>query len=192
MKKKFALLVMLVAIISLLPINHAFAATSQSVTVTATPSFISISNAPGTWTINGITGDSRIDTSTTYYSNPLGDTTSPSDPVTAGECQFTITNTSNIAIDITVNFEDFTGGDAMTNGNSGSAGASTFGAYSYHEGMTYSTGKVVAKATGSGALKTNLAASTNLKWGVAISTQTDDWSSGDAMTSTVTVTATAN
>ena len=166
------------------------AATSQDVTVTATPSYIAIANAPSTWTVNGITGGGKIAPATEYWSNPLGDTTTPSDPVVDGECRFTITNTSNVITDLTVNFIHFTGGDAMQNSGTGSGGVGTFGAYSYCTGMTYSTGKVIADNTGSGPMKEDLATTTNIKWGVSCDTQTDAWTSGNAMTSTVTITAT--
>lgn len=189
--KRLLVILLLVAVLVLIPVSGAFAATSQTVTVTAVPSFISISNAPTTWTINGITGSGVIATSTTYYTNPLGDTTAPSATVVDGECRFTITNTSTVATDITVNFADFSGGDAMTNSGTGSAGASTFGAYGYYSGMTFSN-KVVAKSSGSSALMSNLSATTNLKWGLQVSTRTSDWTSGSTQTATVTVTATSH
>lgn len=188
------LLVSLVLVLALLafPASGVFAETSQNVTVSASPSYICIANAPGAWTINSETGNSKLATSTTYYSNPLGSTTVPSDPVVDGECTFTITNTSSVAIDLTVNFPNFTGGDAMANGNSGSGGEGTFGAYSYCTGMTYSTGKVVAQASGSAVMKDALAATTNIMWGLTLSTQTDAWASGTAMSSTVVITAVAD
>lgn len=166
--------------------------TSQDVTVTATPSLIAIANAPATWTVGGIVGTGKIVIGTEYWSNPLGDTTVPSDPVVDGECRFTITNTSSVAIDLTVNFIHFTGGDAMQNSGTGSGGVGTFGAYSYCTGMTYSTGKVIANNSGSGVMKDALAATTDIKWGVSCDTQTDAWTSGSDMTSTVTITATAD
>jgi len=89
-----------------------------------------------------------------------------------------------------VNFPDFTGGDAMTNGNSGSAGATSFGAYGYYSGMLYAS-KVVAQASGSANLISSLAATTDFKWGLEIVTQQNGWTSGTSMSSTVTVTATA-
>ena len=167
----------------------AFAATSQNVTVTGTPSFIAITNTPGTWTING---SGFMLPNTTYYSNPLGETTLPSDPVVDGECRFTVTNASStVPLDLTVNFGHFTGGDAMQNSNSGNSGANAFGAYSYCSGMTYSSGKVIAKTTGSGLMKTNWTSST-LKWGLTIKTQSGDWTTGATQTATVTITATAD
>lgn len=187
-KTLIAILIALALIV--IPVGSALAATSQNVTVTATPKFISITNTPTDWNIGGTSA--KIDKSTTYYSNPLGETTAPSALVADGECKFTITNTSNVAINITVNFPNFTGGDAMTNINTGYAnnGANQFGASGYISGMTWPAGAVILKSSASDALKTNLAASTNLKWGIAIKTQSDDWTSGSEMSSTVTVTAT--
>ena len=172
------------------------AGTSQDVVVTSTPAFIAIENAPGTWAPNDIVGDGVSPKGftapdTVYYSNPLGDATSPSDPVVDGECRFTITNTSTVAIDLTVNFPDFTGGDASTNTDTdGSNGVGTFGAFSYASGMTYSTGKVVAKTTGSAVMEANLTALTGILWGLTYETQSDVWTSGTAMESTVVITAT--
>ena len=149
---------------------------------------ISISNLPTTWTINSLTGNSHILTSTTYYSNPLGDTITPPATVNDSSCYFTVTNSSNVAIDLTVTFGNFSGGDAMINGNTGSAGATTFGAYSWYSGMTY-TNKVIAKDIGSAVLYSNFTGST-LKWGAEISTRTTAWASGTDETATITITAT--
>ena len=194
MRKAKWLGILLAVALALTPASSVLAASSQDVTVTATPSYISIANDPSTWSVGdtGVATSARIAKNTTYYTNPLGATTVPSDPVVDGECRFTITNTSTVAIDLTVNFPHFISGDAMQNGDTGSAGVGTFGAYSYCTGMTYSTGKVVAKNTGSLVMKDALAATTNIKWGLTLSTQTDDWTSGTAMTSTVTITATAD
>lgn len=192
MRKKVLLVAVLLALVVAvtLPVNIALAATAQNVTITATPSYIAISNSPATWTVNEY-GTSVLTIATEYWSNPLGDTTTPSDPVVDGECRFTITNTSTVIIDLTVNFPHFTGGDTMQNSGTGSGGVGTFGAYSYCTGMTYSTGKVVADNSGSGFMKENLAATTDIKWGLSCDTQTDAWTSGDDMTSTVVITATA-
>ena len=185
-----------VLVLSLAVVTPAFAV--EEVTVTATPAFLAISNAPGTWAPNDIVGDGVSPKGftapdTVYYSNPLGDELVPSDPVVDGECRFTITNTSTIPIDLTVDFPDFTGGDASTNTDDvGANGVGAFGAFSYCTGMTYSTGKVVAKTTGSAAMKSALAATTDIKWGLTYETQSDDWTSGTAMESTVVITATAS
>lgn len=179
------------ALLVFVPAVPALAATSQDVTVTATPAYIAISNAPGTWLINGIGGSGAITVDTTYYSNPLGDTTIPSDPVVDGECRFTIANTSTVTTDLTVNFPHHAGGDASQNSDNGSNGGGYFGAQSYFSGENFSTAATIAKNAASDLAYEDLAASTNISWGLLYESQIDDWTSGDNMTSTVTIAATA-
>ena len=192
--KRLLISFVLAAALLVVPVAGALAAT-DTVTVTATPSFVSISNAPGTWTLNGITGNGGIEIGTTYYSNPLGDTTPPSATVLDTECQFTITNTSTVITNVMVNIEDFTGGsDEMTNSNAGTNGAGSFGAYSWYEGMTtYSSSKVIAEtnASVSEILYSNLAAGAPLKWGMEILTQSDAWAGNTSSTADITITVTA-
>lgn len=178
-----------------IPVGSAFAATSANVTVTGAPSFIAITNSPNTWTINGIDGNGFIAPNTEYYANPSGasgDVTPPTATVVDGDCQFTVTNaSSSIPLDITVNWGNFSGGDAMLNsGDKATNGANTFAAAAYCTGMTYSAAPT-AKVTGSSVMKDELTAAT-LKWGLYIKTQSGAWSSGSVMTSTVTITATAD
>jgi len=166
------------------------AATTQDVTITATPSYIDIANAPSTWTLNGITGSGKIAVDTIYYANPLGDTTAQTATPVDGECRFTITNTSSIATDLSVNSGDFSGGSAnMTNGDSGANGATSYGGYSYFSGVA---GTVVMATSGSGVGKDALAATTDIKWGAQIETQTNAWAGGSASTATMTISAVAD
>ena len=73
-----------------------------------------------------------------------------------------------------------------------SVGAGIFGAFSWYDGMTYS-GKVAAKtnATGSANLYSTLCATTDLKWGMEILTQSDVWAGGTSSTADITITVTA-
>jgi len=184
MRKTLIAILMAVAL-AVVPAAGVFAATSQDVEITATPAYISISNAPGTWIINGILGSGVIDTDTLYYSNPLGDTTSPTvGGALATECRFTITNASTVAIDLTVVFPDHIGGDASTNSNTGSNGATSFGARTYFTGQT-SAEWVVAQNAGSSVGYDGLAATTDIKWGLIYESQSDAWTGGTAMTNTV-------
>jgi len=188
---KLRVVVVLVLLLFLVQVTSVFAATSDTVTVNATPAFIGMTVAPDTWDVNAITGGGMVGINTTYYSNPLGDTTVPSDPVVDGECRFTITNTSTIATNTTVNFADFVGGDAITNSDTGSNGATTFGAYSWNSGdTTYATNRTVAQTVGSNYMHSNLAAATNIKFGLELTTQTNAWASGVMMQATVTITLT--
>jgi hypothetical protein len=174
------------------------AATTAVVTVTGTPAYISITIAPTTYTINSDTGgNSGMNPSTTYYSNPLGSTTSPSATVVDGECDFTITNTSTtIATDLTGNMSDGSGGsNPMANVNGAAAGAASYSAYAYFSGETFAS-KVLLKSSGS-TLKNfsatgGLAAATNLKVGFQFSTQTGAWTGGVGSTYTLTITSTVH
>lgn len=172
-----------------------FAAVNATVTVTATPSYIAISIAQDTWTVNGIDGTGKIAIATTYYSNAdgaSGDVTAPSATVLIAECYFVIVNTSSVETDLTTNMVHFTGGDIMQNSDLGytSAGAGEFGASTYVKGLAWPGGSVICKNSGSDAMVSDLAATTDIEFGIALKTQSDAWTSGDAQTSTITVTAT--
>ena len=184
--KRIALVIALVATLLMATANLVSA---TDITVTATPGYISFSSAPTTWTLNDITGDGYINVDTVYYANPLGDTTQPSTTVADGECQFTWTNDSTVDIEVYVDCGSFTGGDAdMTNGGTGSNGATSYGAYSWYSGMTY-TNKVVVKSSGSDVLYTTVTPGEDKKWGAEIETREDAWTGGDASTATMTITA---
>jgi len=164
-------------------------ASATDITITATPGYVSFSSAPTTWTLNDITGDGFINVDTVYYANPLGDTTPPSATVLDAECQFTWTNDSTVDIEVYVDCGSFTGGDAdMTNGGTGSNGATTYGAYSWYSGMTYAS-KVIVKSSGSNVLYTTVTPGEDKKWGAEIETREDAWTGGDASTATMTITA---
>lgn len=190
-KRRMLAVLTVVFLLLFLPVSQAFAATSQNVTITSTPSYIAISNDIATWTLNGITGDDVVDIDTIYYSNPLGDTTTPSTTVVDGECRFELTDTSSVIIDLTVDIGDFTGGsDPMTNSDAGTNGAGVFGAHSWYSGLLYAN-KVVAKTTGSDDLFNGSAPGDgDIKWGAEVETQTDVWVGGTSSTSTMVITAT--
>jgi hypothetical protein len=191
--KRRILVIIVAMVVAILPFAPALAATSAAVTVTYQPQLVAISINPTTWTINSETGNSKIATSTTYYSNPTSSITTPTvGGATDAQCAFTITNTSNVAIDLYVTASDASGGsDAMTNGETGSAGATSYGAKSYFSGQA-SGAWVVAKKSGSSKGLDNLAASTNIKTGMVIATQTDAWSGSTNSTLTITWTAVAH
>ena len=165
-----------------------FADTSDTVVVTATPAFISISVTPATYDIGG--SGATLLPNTTYYANPGNETTAPSATVQASECAFTIDNTSTVDIDITVNFPHFTGGDAMQNSGGGYTvnGVSDFGVSGYVTGDTWTDDAFTFANSGSGVFIDALSAA-SIKFGWALLTQSDDWDSGTAMTSTVSIAA---
>lgn len=187
---RYLVLFLSVTLLAILPALPALALTTTTVYVNATPYFMSFTIAPNNWGVNVTTGTDVITPSTIYYSNPLDEMVVPSDPVVNGECWFTITNTSTVATTITINWANFTGGDAMTNSNTGDAGATSFGGRSYFSGNDYSTENVVAQTAASAAAFSNLAATTNILFGLTLATQTNAWASSAVMNSAVTVTMT--
>ena len=184
MKLRIMVLLLILALV-LTPYAQVLAATSEDIILDYTPAFLSVSTSPTTWTLNGITGSSVVDINTTYYANPLGDTTPSSATVIDGECRFTTTNISTVDIDATLNIPNSTGGsDPMTNSNDGSSGVGTFGAYVWYSGMTYAS-KVIAQASGSSPFITSQAPITDYKWGIEVTTQTDEWAGGTQSSSTM-------
>lgn len=174
----------------------AFAATTQDVTVTATPAIVSISNTPTDWTMNDSTaitpGDDAIRKATTYYSNDADNTVAPASTVIDANCRFTVTNDGTVAVNIAISMSHFSGGtDAMLNSDGGTAGAGAgvFGAEAYVSGELLSAAPAITVA-GTANVITNLAAAGAKKWGLEIATQTDDFTDSTSTTSTVTLTAT--
>jgi hypothetical protein len=83
------------------------------------------------------------------------------------------------------------GGSASTNSNAGTNGATSYGAKSYFSGQA-SGAWVVIKSSGSSIGYSNLAATTNIKWGFLELTQTNLGTSVTGSTATLLITATAH
>lgn len=106
MKKLLAIpIVLILLLVSTLP---AIAATTQDVTISATPSYVSISNDEATWPI-GI-----VSANTTYWAGTTPFTDAPADPLEDGNCRFTVTNNGSVTVDISITGNNFTGGVGWT------------------------------------------------------------------------------
>ena len=81
-----------------------FAQSTADVTVTATPTYISISNTPTSEALGSLATNS-----TTWA---IG--TAPADPLTDINCTFTVTNNGSVAENITIKATAFTGGVGWT------------------------------------------------------------------------------
>ena len=168
----------------------ALAATSDTVDVTATPSFISIDITPTTWSVGG--AGVKIAPSTTYWSNPLGGTTAPTGTGALNtECEFTINNTSTVITSLTTTFPHMTGGDASQNSDTDTPGANAFGARTYFSGQA-TAAWALAKNTTPVVSYAALGALTNIKFGFKYQSQTGAWTLGTAMTCQVSIAATAD
>lgn len=187
--RKISVILTLV-LISCLALSQVALATN--ITIIAAPSYVGFSSSPTAWTLNGIAGTGVIDVDTTYYANPLGDETPPTEIVVDEECYFTWDNTSSVNITVSVNCGNFTSGDAdMTNSGDGTNGATTYGGYSYYSGGNTSAilETPIMKETGSEILYTTTVAGEDKKWGCWIETRTDAWTGGTPSTTTMVISA---
>lgn len=84
-----------------IPVSGAFAATTAEVNVTATPSYLAITNSA----TDEALGTLEINTTTWAIGSE------PVDPLDDAECFSTITNTGSVAVDITIKADNFTNPD---------------------------------------------------------------------------------
>jgi hypothetical protein len=195
--KKILIGLMIAVLLTVGLVSPMMAATSQNVTVTATPSYIAVANTPGTWTLNGVKGDGFILVNTIYYAigaAKADDVTGPGETVTDDDCRFALTDTSSVNITLKVTMEDFAGGSAnMANSEDGSNGATNYGAYSYYSGMTYTNKKVVKEVANIGTTTAMYTSTTpggaDINWAVQVETQENAWAGSSSSTATLTITA---
>lgn len=144
--------------------------TYADVAVNATPAYISITVAPAGYNFGTLATSSTTNTTDDY---------------------FTMTNSSTIATNITISVTGatWTGGTAWTHAEDGVPGADTVGLNSTTEAGGWGTGVIVKNAAPL-TLQTNLAAITNLKFGLSIRAPTS-FSDGVEKQNTVRLTAAA-
>jgi len=188
--KKTILAIMLALALVVIPAGNAFAAISDDVEVTATPSILSITVVdkgstpdPANWIINDVaeaTGQ-LIVRDTTYYANPLGDTTVPVG-VVDGECHFTLTNDGDVNADIDISMTDLSGMTIVAGGYTVN-GATSFGASAYISGAAFPGGNVNLFTTDTD-FQNNFAPG-SVDWGVALKTQTDSFTVAGDLSGTI-------
>jgi len=167
-----AILVIVIAL-ALSWATPAFGATTQDVTVTATPSYIAISNAPNSWAAGVITASTDVSTGNNY---------------------FTITNTSTVNIDISFYVSaNWSGTSSWTYGapaadtgqlkvssaNGGVGGSSGVG--NYDKTLVYGAGAAVLVCD-------NVSTATSPKWEMQLDAPTS-FTHGAAQSANVTMTA---
>jgi hypothetical protein len=163
MKMRKTLIAILIALaLVVIPVGSALAATTADVTVTATPTFISITNSPDSYDFGVVTESSTPNT---------------------GETHFTITNGSTVPIDITIGCNGWSG--AAHSWNYGASGADT-GQLNASDG---SGGYDITVPSGSTtALHSNVAKGNNPQWGLELEAPSS-FGFGDEQTTTVTISA---
>jgi hypothetical protein len=162
--RKFIVLCVLVLMVMVMIPMAVRAATTQNVTITATPSYVSISNAPSTWAIGVIAASGTAATDAGY---------------------FVITNTSSVAINVSIwCTSTFTGGNAWTLASNGASASMVVGLYA---GTVSGTWDKVVSASPGQVLK-SLSASANQSWHMKLWAPTV-FTDGVEKTGTVTISA---
>jgi hypothetical protein len=119
---------------------------------------------------------------TTYYAYG----SAPSNPISDGECTFTITNDSAGAEDIDIKISDFTGGVGWN--IAGSVAEDTVKVTAYYSGQNPASGLVLTNADQE--FYDGLAASAHFHWDFRLDSPSS-FTDGAAKTATITLTATA-
>ena len=161
MRKTLIAILMALALV-VIPVGSAFAATTAAVTVTATPTFISITNLPTSWGIGVVAAS-----------------TTPS----TGETNFTITNSSSVPIDTTIKCNGWSGTSSWTYGASG---ANTGQLKASNGSGGYIITVPVDPSTI--ALHSNVGVGNNPQWGLQLEAPSS-FSFGAEQTTTVTISA---
>lgn len=174
--RKFALTVVLIIIVGLGVVfiaNSSQAATSQDVSVNATPAFMSISNAPSSYDFGVISENSSENTTNGY---------------------FTITNSSTVNIDLNIQCNGWSSTGSAWTYNDPASDTANLDASSGDGGVGGSTGAGawdISILNGSNTLICdNVTTATNPTWEIQLDTPTE-FTHGDEQTTTVTIAAIA-
>ena len=164
------------------PISGALAADFAEVSITATPSYVSITNTEASWAVGSVA------VSTAYWWTADGNAPDP-EPFEAADMKSTITNTGSVAEDVGIKVAAFSGGDGWTISTDDSPAE---GENSLRAGITGTTNEaaMVQVITTNTSLTTSLGSSSTIKWCMEMETAAS-FADGAEKTGVVTITATA-
>jgi len=176
-----ALIICAVVILSLFIPTVAYAATTQTVTVTATPTYIALTNSENAWAIGVVLEN------TTYHWTADGLITA--EPLADGDMKSTITNTGSVAEDIDIKCADFTGGVGWTLSADETPAANEINLRAGITGMANRAAMIQVENADKELIDALAAAGTKM-WCMEFETGT--FGDGVAKSGTVTLTASAN
>jgi hypothetical protein len=180
--KLFRLLIPILVVVALLGMSApSFAATTQDVTITATPTYIALTNSEATWAIGAVV------INTTYWWTDDGN--APAEPLVDGDMKTTITNTGSVAEDIDIHTHAATGGVGWAISLDETPAADEFSLRAGITGMANMAAMVQVISTDA-ELKDSLAASGTVKACLSLETGTS-FGDGVAKSTTATLTASA-
>jgi hypothetical protein len=180
--KKVLISILGVLCIVLVPSASAFAATTANVAVTATPTFIALTNSEATWAM-GI-----VAASTSYWWTAAGTVPDPAE-FEAADMKSTITNTGSVAEDIDIHTNDFAGGAGWAL-HATVPGENIVVLSAGITGCANEAAMLDLVDTTSQELKSDLAAAGTVKWCMLLKTGT--FTDGVVKTTTVVLTASAH
>jgi hypothetical protein len=181
MKTHVRILSIILAILGIIGLSvPAMAATTADVTITATPTYIALTNDQSTWTLGNVLE------STTYYFT--ADNLVAAEPLVNGDMKGTITNTGSVSEDIDIHGHNFSGTASWTLSADNTPGADEVAIRAGITGMA-NRAAMIQVITTSTDLKTGLAAAGTIMWCMELLTGT--FTEGSAKTGVVTLTASA-
>lgn len=179
--KRRLLLILFALVVAILPLTVS-AATTQDVTITATPTYIALTNSEATWAIGVV-----VESHEYYWWTTDGNAPAP-EPFEADDMKSTITNTGSVTEDIDLHGHDFSGGVGWTLSADETPAADEV---SVRYGITGCANRAGMTQIGAAdtELKDSLAASGTIKW--CMSLETGTFGDGVAKSGTITLTASA-
>jgi hypothetical protein len=166
---------------TLIPTMSVLADTTAHVDITATPSFISMTNTEGTWTLN------TVSESTSYWWATGDVEPNPNTTFEAADMKSEIENTGTVAVDIGIVADNFTGGVGWAL-VTGAAGANTVHLQAGTTGCASIAAMLDLEDGASQELVDNLTATSTIKWCMLL--QTGTFTDGVEKVGLVTLTAT--
>jgi hypothetical protein len=151
--------------------------TTATVTITATPEYLSITNDSGDWTIGAI-----AENTTVYFTE---DTLVPAEPLANGDMKGTITNGGSVTSDVNIKCANFIGGAGWTLSADETPAADEINLRAGITGMA-NLAAMIQVENGDHELIDSLTASGTKMWCMILETGT--FSDGDAKEGTVTLT----
>jgi hypothetical protein len=170
-----------VVAIALGTVTPALAATTADVTVTATPTYIALTNSEATWAVGTVAA------STTYWWTADSNAPDPTSPTEAADMKSTITNTGSVAEDIDIKVAAFTGGTGWTISTDDSPAEGEIAILAVVTGGD--TASMTQVITTDSELTGSLASSGTIKWSMKMITPAS-FTDGVEKSGTVTLTAT--
>jgi hypothetical protein len=178
--KNRILAIVLALAFTVIPVGSAMAATTADIVITATPTYIAITNSEATWAIGTVAANASS------WWTAAGTAPAP-EPFEANDMKSTITNTGTVAIDVGMHLHNFTGGVGWT--LHGTVPAENVVVLSAGvTGCTNEAAMLDFVDTTSQALASDLAAAGTIKWCMLLKTGT--FTDGVEKEATVTLTAT--